>query len=115
MFGFLVKFFVLVLSFSMLAQEFSIRIIKDIFSVYYTKGAFFVTSNIIGIIVSLAVGYNLLKLKEWARKAVIILSIIGIALGVFTFVTFCPTKFVPVLAPIIIYYFTRPKVKEQFS
>ena len=63
----------------------------------------------------LAIGNGLLKLKERARKWVIYLSIFGIICGLIK----CFAKGFEVwnfvVPAITIYFFTRPKVKEQFK
>ncbi|MFH1202168.1 MAG: hypothetical protein V1674_04690 [Candidatus Omnitrophota bacterium] len=78
---------------------------------------------VIGIsILSFLVGNGLLKLKEWTRKWAIYLAILGI---VFVFSDlFCRgfrSRLIVraivnvILNVIVIYFFTRPKVKEQFG
>ncbi len=64
----------------------------------------------------LAIAYGLWTGQNWARKVSILLSIIGL-LTVLPAITFLPELALPVIifAGLVIYYFTRPRVKEYFS
>jgi len=77
---------------------------------------------------SIFTGIGLLRLKEWARKAEIILCILGALLYFSLMVVlshgsiedaflafFQRSWFKTIIAIIIIIYLTRPKVKEQFK
>ncbi|MGD9015061.1 MAG: hypothetical protein PVI33_03450 [Candidatus Omnitrophota bacterium] len=84
---------------------------------------FFVLIAVIGVfsVLYLMIGSGLLKLKEWSRKWAIYLSVFGIFFNlIYSVKCFSrdlrPTGWIGnfILAFIIIYFFTRPKVKEQF-
>jgi len=89
----------------------------------FFKPWFFVLIAITGAfcILSLMIGDGLLKLKGWARKWAIYLSVFGIFFNLIYSVRCFSRGLRPggwignfILAFIIIYFFTRPKVKEQF-
>ena len=79
---------------------------------------------------SLLSGIGLLKLKEWARILTIILTIVGVLFRAIIYLRSILLDAMPlnealifiiewnfltwIIAIIIIYFFTRPKVKEQF-
>lgn len=69
----------------------------------------------------LFIGFHLLKLKEWARKGAIYISIIDM-IGVLVVLLSRGVGNVRlrvweglIISAIAIYFFTRPKVKEQFK
>jgi len=78
-------------------------------------------------IISLVVGRGLLDLKEWARIAEVILQCIGILYivavsismiakhGVDNLKSFFPLFVIVAIFTLVIYYLTRPKVKERFN
>jgi hypothetical protein len=88
------------------------------------KPWFFVLIAITGVlsVLSFIIGNGLLKLKKWARKWAIYLSVFGILYDLIYSVR-CfsrglrPTGWIGnfILAFIIIGFFTHPKVKEQFK
>lgn len=68
----------------------------------------------------LFVGLEILYLKSWARKAVLFLSTLGLVMGIFLIVSFARIslewKIIGLLfSGSYLYYFTRPKIKEQFK
>lgn len=70
---------------------------------------------IIGILF-ISIGIGLLKLKEWARIAMLILASIAIVVSPFLILS-KPTNNVIVIllfSCFILFFFTRPKLKEQF-
>jgi len=89
----------------------------------------YIFAMLVQIILFLGIGIGLLKLKEWARKFVIYSNIIVILLFISRIIwlyVFSPESplmpfgimailtVVPILL-LVIYFFTRPKVKEQFE
>ena len=88
--------------------------------------------NFIIFIVLLFLAINILQLKEWSRKGIIIYQIFTLLAGVFVIIPASsellshtrmaksgPFNYQSVIVIvgtlIIIYFFTRPKVKEQFK
>jgi hypothetical protein len=78
----------------------------------------------IGAPFMLVIGIGLLKLKEWARKSVIIYYIlivlafpVAIVVGsLYSEILSMLIDYIPqfIIVGVVIYFFTRPKVKEQF-
>ncbi|UCC96004.1 MAG: hypothetical protein JSW40_04440 [Candidatus Omnitrophota bacterium] len=101
--------------FSFISKRLSFSVFPYIIKGIIEKGSMFMGVHIIGFIVGIIIGYNILKLRDWARKLVIFLSIIELVLSLFSFVTLSPTKIVPFFGLIYLCFFTRPKVKEQFK
>lgn len=69
-------------------------------------------------IFAIIIGSSLLKNKEWARQAVIVLAYVGIFVCIFGFfynISVRKILVVLVLSAIQIYFFTRPKIKELFK
>ncbi|MFH1622143.1 MAG: hypothetical protein ABIA97_03370 [Candidatus Omnitrophota bacterium] len=65
-------------------------------------------------------GYNILKLKLWAYKAIRVVAVFQFMVGIFTLLTNAPLPMhgrvmLIILGATYFYFFTRPKVKEQFS
>jgi len=69
--------------------------------------------------VATILGYFILKLKNWARVIAIMWTIITIFIGLLLIITEKINPIIPVTRTIphliIMYYLTRPKVKEQFK
>jgi len=73
-------------------------------------------------VIDLVIGIGLLKLKNWARNITVVLSIlicIFDLLKIFKYI-YNPILLIsallrPVIAIIIIWYLTRPAVREQFK
>jgi hypothetical protein len=61
---------------------------------------------------------GILNLKEWSRKLLIYVALLGITLCVINIIFLEDTTFIsPIISVILvlaIYYFTRPQVKRQF-
>ena len=70
-------------------------------------------------IVSLVVGWNILKFREWARKTIVIASPIflcSLLLGIaFQKISLGPRVIDLTMLIALIYFFTRPLVKKQFK
>jgi len=118
------------------APRFTLFLIFGLFTYLSKEGYIFwaILSNLVGMIYSLS-GINILRLKNWGRVLVIYCSTIVLAaLLIFTYFKILPFMDIPaarlVLVPnfilpvflpnvlfflIFIYFFTRPKVKEQFK
>jgi len=85
---------------------------------------FFILITIIGVFstLSLIIGRGLLDLKEWSRKSAIYLSTFGIIYNLI-YLARCFSRDLrasswignSIISIIIIYFFTRQKVKEQFK
>ena len=104
----------------------------------YPSSYYYVTqcSNVIGLIIYLLAGIGLLKLLKWARIFTIVINILSTIFYTITFFIYARPYLIPDLmrlnrdkavlfnnvAPImgyawllfVIYYFTRPTVKQQF-
>jgi len=94
------------------------------------SSGYYVISAIFGIIISalfITLAANILRSKEWARRALIYLVIIAIAIGLISLFVPNSRGTVSLGASIfswvvsgglwlaIVYYFTRPKVKKVFK
>ena len=110
-----------VINISLLFSPDKLEVMKSQFEAKFSPLSFnpwFFVVSIIMVAVSifcLAIGNGLLKLKETARKWVIYLSTFGIIYGLIEcFIKgFRAWNFI--IPAIIIYFFTRPKVREQFK
>lgn len=93
--------------------------------------------SLISSIFLLILGVNILRLKEWARKGIIYYLVITTLLGIFllpaifkrqikltdiplaqsdiSFIAIFSVAMWTIVAIIEIFFFTRPKVKEQFT
>lgn len=89
------------------------------------KGLTWSTLVAIFFIFFFVLGYYILKLREWARRAIVILSLAEVLIGLGLFII--PSHVLPIYARqmltkfltivyggIFLYFFTRPMVKEQF-
>lgn len=93
------------------------------------QGILYIFAMLVEIILFLAIGIGLLKLKEWARKFVVYSNIIVILLfisrTIWLYVVSPESPLFPIgimaiftavpILLLIIYFFTRPKVREQFK
>ena len=93
------------------------------------QGMFYIFAMLAQIIFFLRIGRGLLKLQEWTRKWIIYLNIIVILLfisrTIWLYVSSPESRLLPIgimailttvpILLLIIYFFTRPKVKEQFE
>lgn len=65
-----------------------------------------------------SVGWNILRLKPIGRKAIILLSGFTLIVGLTQFVRYnflINLLVMPIISSLYLYFFTRPKVKEQFK
>ena len=65
------------------------------------------------------IGINILRLKAWARKTLVCFSLIGFIGGVVSIIFLAPLPLgsktsLVIFDGLYLYFFTRPKVKEQF-
>ena len=83
-----------------------------------------------GAPLALITGIGLIKFKEWARKLTIFLSFFGVVFSFFIYFWSIFKKYIRptefsylfntrnivqwIMAAAVIYFFTRPKIKEQF-
>lgn len=90
----------------------------DFAAVFVEKGILTGWSIIIGAGV-IALGWNIIKLREWARRTIVIISWLSICAGILVFFAVRDERISSIFSVAIFLlvarYFTHPKVKEQFK